>query len=317
MTAPLVSIGLPVYNGAAFLREALDSALAQDYPNFEVVVCDNASTDTTPAICGEYAARDPRIRYERNPRDLGALGNFARTAQQSRGIYFTWLPHDDYLAPSFLSETVAHLEANADATLCSTAIRLVDSGRNLLHTFDFPTLADASGWRAARRCYFDGLWSPELYYNLFGVFRREVLLRVPIGRDRYRGKPVLYLWELPFLARVATLGRIAALPTALRSIRYHPGSLGWSVNREQTYADCRALERHAKCANLRVAASARLPLGEKAELVVASLMSFCRPSRLVAGIGEAVAHVRAVTRQQRQQIIALRRQTAALSSGEG
>lgn len=299
---PLVSIGIPVYNGAAYLREALDSALAQEYANFEVVICDNASTDATQAIGQDYAARDDRVRYHRNRHNLGALGNFARTVQLAAGTYFTWLPHDDALAPTFLPETVAHLEAQRDAILCASAFRLVTSSGECSTTFAFPHLADAAHWRAARRGFFDGLWSPTLYYTLFGLFRREVLAQVPIGRDRYRGKPILYLWELPFLARTATLGRIAALPAPLRTIRHHPDSLGWSVNREQTYGECRALEWHAKCAHLRIALGAALPFVEKAELVLASLTSFLQPSRLVAAVGTEVLHLRAVLRQQRARL---------------
>ncbi|MEM4134638.1 MAG: glycosyltransferase, partial [Candidatus Micrarchaeia archaeon] len=75
---PLVSIGMPVYNGERFIRQALDSLLAQDYENFELIISDNASEDKTPEICLEYAARDKRIRYYRNEKNMGAAWNFKR-----------------------------------------------------------------------------------------------------------------------------------------------------------------------------------------------------------------------------------------------
>ncbi|HEY9297142.1 MAG TPA: glycosyltransferase, partial [Phormidium sp.] len=73
---PLVSIGMPVYNGDRYLRLALDSLLAQDYENFDLIISDNASTDKTQEICLEYAAKDSRIRYYRNQVNVGASENF-------------------------------------------------------------------------------------------------------------------------------------------------------------------------------------------------------------------------------------------------
>ena len=75
---PLVSIGLPVYNGENYVRQALDSLLAQDYESFELIVSDNASTDATQQICLEYASQDSRIRYHRNEVNIGLYNNFTR-----------------------------------------------------------------------------------------------------------------------------------------------------------------------------------------------------------------------------------------------
>ena len=71
-TTPRVFIGLPVYNGARFLAAALDSLLAQSYRDFTLLISDNASTDETPQICAEFVARDPRVRYVRQPTNIGA-----------------------------------------------------------------------------------------------------------------------------------------------------------------------------------------------------------------------------------------------------
>src|SRR6266508_180906 len=93
--APLVSIGMPVFNGQRFIRQALDSLLSMDYPNFELIISDNASTDGTAEICQDYAARDRRIRFYRNAKNEGAFGNFARVLALARGNYFMWAAHDD------------------------------------------------------------------------------------------------------------------------------------------------------------------------------------------------------------------------------
>ena len=98
---PRVSLGFPVYNGERYLAAALDSLLGQTFRDLEVVICDNASTDRTAELCAAYAARDARVRYHRNPTNLGAAPNFNRTFELSRGEYFKWAAHDDVCAPTF------------------------------------------------------------------------------------------------------------------------------------------------------------------------------------------------------------------------
>ena len=95
---PLVSVGMPVNNGANHLADALQSVLSQDYTNLEVVVCDNASDDGTEVIASGFAGRDPRVRYLRSPENIGLLPNFRRVRDEVRGNYFCWLGHDDLLS---------------------------------------------------------------------------------------------------------------------------------------------------------------------------------------------------------------------------
>ena len=85
---PLVSIGMPVFNGDRYLEKALDSILEQTLDDFELVICDNASTDRTGEICRDYAARDRRIRYLRDDTNIGAHPNYNRTFAEARGRYF-------------------------------------------------------------------------------------------------------------------------------------------------------------------------------------------------------------------------------------
>jgi glycosyltransferase involved in cell wall biosynthesis len=90
-----VSIGMPVFNGEKFIREALDSLLAQTFTDFELIISDNASTDGTEAICREYAATDARIRYVRQVKNLGAIANFKFVLDEAVGEYFMWAAADD------------------------------------------------------------------------------------------------------------------------------------------------------------------------------------------------------------------------------
>ena len=88
---PRVSLGMPVYNAQRFLREVLDSILAQTFTDFELIISDNGSTDATEAICREFAARDRRVQYEPNDRTNHGPGwNYNRTEFLARGEFFSW-----------------------------------------------------------------------------------------------------------------------------------------------------------------------------------------------------------------------------------
>ena len=123
---PRVSIGMPVYNGAAFLRESLDSLLSQTYEDFELVISDNGSTDGTQNICRAYATEDVRIRYYREEENRGAAWNYNRVFELARGEYFKWAAHDDVHAPTFLERCVEVVDNNPDVLWCFSRHTHVD-----------------------------------------------------------------------------------------------------------------------------------------------------------------------------------------------
>src|SRR5262249_36556323 len=108
--APQVSIGLPVYNGAKYLPNALKRLLEQDFEDLELIICDNASTDETQDICRVFAERDRRIRYFRNEKNLGLAANHNRTFELSRGNFFKWAAHDDDFPKPMLGRFVSVFE---------------------------------------------------------------------------------------------------------------------------------------------------------------------------------------------------------------
>lgn len=120
MTTPLISIGMPVYNGGDFLRRAIESLLAQTYKNIELIISDNASTDeVTRQITEEFARRDSRIRLTRQPVNLGALPNFIWVTEQARGDYFMWAAHDDCWSQNYLEVLARRLDQNPEAILAT------------------------------------------------------------------------------------------------------------------------------------------------------------------------------------------------------
>lgn len=105
---------MPVYNGEAVLKRAIDSMLAQTFSNFELIISDNNSTDKTADICQGYALKDKRIRYIRQPVNIGAAANFKFVFEQAKAGYYMWAAADDVRSPDFIDENVRFLEAHQD-----------------------------------------------------------------------------------------------------------------------------------------------------------------------------------------------------------
>lgn len=170
---PKLSVGLPVHNGLPYLERALDSLLAQDLAEMEIVVCDNASTDGTRSLVEAKAADDSRIRYHRNERNIGGTRNFNRVFQLARGEYFRWAGADDFVSPRALRRCLEALEQDVSAVLAYPETVLVDAEGRPLELQD-----EGSGWTAstpARRFRFSLTRWWELVDLLYGVIRAEVL----------------------------------------------------------------------------------------------------------------------------------------------
>jgi glycosyltransferase involved in cell wall biosynthesis len=149
MAFPLVSILVPVYNREAFLEACVASALNQTYSNIEVVIVDNASTDTTWAICEQFARRDGRVRIFRNATNLGPVPNWQRAIGEARGVLARLLFSDDQLDPACVERTVTHFE---DPTIGMVTSAVHISGADAL-----PHVAYR--WRSGRASSRACLWA--------------------------------------------------------------------------------------------------------------------------------------------------------------
>ena len=120
--SPLVSIGLPVRNAGRDIENVVKSVLSQDYPNLEMIISDNESTDDTEEVCRELARADDRIVYHRQPQNVGILRNFQFVAAHAHGTYFRWIGDDDTLDPAFAAKCVALFESDPRLVLVTTQI---------------------------------------------------------------------------------------------------------------------------------------------------------------------------------------------------
>jgi hypothetical protein len=129
MRRPLVSIGMPVYNHEQCIGTAIESVLAQTYANFEVVICDNCSTDRTEEICRKYAARNDRIRYSRNPTNIGKTKNFLRVLELATGDFFMWACADD-IRPTDSLENLMNVMLRSPQAVMAHGPAMVDAAES-------------------------------------------------------------------------------------------------------------------------------------------------------------------------------------------
>jgi len=107
---PKVTIGLPVFNGEKYVQNALTSLLSQTFSDFELIISDNASTDSTQMICEEFANKDKRIKYFRQKNNIGIFHNYKFVLKQASCDYFQWAAADDLWNPEFLEKNICILE---------------------------------------------------------------------------------------------------------------------------------------------------------------------------------------------------------------
>ena len=129
----LVTIGIPTYNRAdRFLRQALESAIGQTYPNLEIIVSDNCSSDNTEAVVKDYD--DPRIKYIKHSKNIGPLGNSNFCLNQAKGEYFLQLHDDDVIDPDFIETCMRAEDASPNVGVIRTGVRIIDDNGKVLKT---------------------------------------------------------------------------------------------------------------------------------------------------------------------------------------
>lgn len=199
---PRVSIGLPVYNGERYLAKALDSILAQNLGDFELIISDNASRDATQDICESYAQRDRRVAYWRLAENLGAARNYNRVVDMSKGELFKWAAHDDLLRPSFLTRCVEIFDSSEvpPALVHPRADFIDDEGRVIRPDNDRMAAGSELSWVRA----FQVLQAMNMMAAIGGVFHKETLRQTRrIGS--FVGSDYVLMLEASLLGKIVQL----------------------------------------------------------------------------------------------------------------
>lgn len=242
---PAVSIGMPVYNGAKYIREALDSLLAQTYTDFELIISDNCSIDATQEICEAYARRDSRIRYVRQDGNKGAAENFRFVLDCAKADLFMWAAYDDLWGPNYLMDaTTLLVDKNIDFVFPAFELRSINLGVSRKFAQDRFKFVESED-RRWRVLHFMALHylshSANIVYSLFRTrFVRAAWMKQDISNDGALGAAIL------------GLGR-GAISNAIFSKRYRmlwPGMLppilsvakGWLHQRRVTDESMKAIQ---------------------------------------------------------------------------
>jgi glycosyltransferase involved in cell wall biosynthesis len=232
---PRLSIGLPVYNGQQYLGESIEALLNQSYQDFELIISDNASTDTTADICLRYKKNDSRIRYIRQPRNIGLAPNHNFVFQQARGEFFKWAASDDLYGRDLLDCCVTALDENPGVVLAQSYAGSIDGDGKVTQSFEYPLATDlprapdrfrsilfgSSGLftkngidlRGIVNDDNDGIIRAE---DSYGVMRAEVLRRVaPLGSYHHSDRILI--------CEIALNGPFHTTPQWLHFRREYPG----------------------------------------------------------------------------------------------
>ncbi len=204
-------MGMPVYNGENYLRQAMESVLAQTYTDFELIVSDNASKDGTENICREYADRDHRIRYYRNEQNRGAAYNFNRVFELSTGEYFKWVAHDDVCMTTYLEKCVETLDESSDSVILSyPKVRVIDkSGEEVGQFVTLDILLEKPASRLSLL-----LRNMPPCTAVFGLIRSDVLRKTRLIGGYFSSDNVL-------LAELSLLGKFKEVDEYLFFSRRH------------------------------------------------------------------------------------------------
>lgn len=224
MKPPIVSIGTPVYNGADFIAESIESVLSQTFTDFELIVSDNCSTDNTAEIVRGF--KDPRIVYHRNARNLGLVGNANKCIELSRGRYVGIFHHDDVMLPQNLELKVRLLDENPKVGLVFSNTYWIDpQGRVLNEWLEFSRKDFVAEGRALFRDYIR--WMPKGALVFIGsvLARRECYDRVGLFREDLPHTNDSEMWM-----RMLLFYDAACLGQPLVKWRQHPKSCSHDWN---------------------------------------------------------------------------------------
>lgn len=218
----LISIVLPVYNGERFLRASIDSVIAQTYRNWELLVVDDCSTDSTAAIVDEYVQRDPRIKYFRNEVNLRLPRNLNRGFSLARGDYLTWTSDDNVFRPTALEKMYNALKADPEAQFAYASCDITDEEDNVIeYMMLYPGIEKrAVGQNPVGACF---LYTRKVYETV-GEYDHDAL----------------YVEDFDYWQRIFMRFKVVPIYEILYSYRSQKGALTFT-RKQETYA--RTLEK--------------------------------------------------------------------------
>lgn len=226
VTPARVTLGLPVFNGGAYLEACLQSIAAQTFTDFDLIICDNASTDATEAIARAWCKRDSRFSHHRAPENRGAARNFNWAFELATSELFKWCAADDLLEPTFLERCVQALDAEPGAVLAYSGTLDIDEQGKVVREIYDNSAALAFGATDVAARFRDLVVVDHSCISVFGVIRREALRKTALIAP-YPGSDRALLVQLGLRARFVRIADNLLLHRehAGRSVKQYPRML--------------------------------------------------------------------------------------------
>lgn len=210
----LVTIAIPTYNRAdAYLKDAIQSAINQTYPNLEIIISDNCSSDDTKLVVGSF--KDPRIRYYRHNKNIGANNNFNFCLEKAAGVFFLLLHDDDLIDEDFVDLCMDAAKNQIDIGIVRTGTRVINSDGIVLN--ETPNMVGGLPTEDFIRVWF--AWKTALYLcsTLFNTKRLKEIGGFP-------SRPYLFQDVFAELKLASMHGRID-IQDVKASFRQHPDEI--------------------------------------------------------------------------------------------
>lgn len=201
MTTPLVSIVIPGFNQAEFLDQAITSVLTQDYPNIELIVLDDGSTDGTRDVLEKYTGR---FHWDSHA-NMGQANTLNKGWTMCKGTYLSYLAADDFLLPGAVSAAVALLNARSDIVLTYCDYNIVDGRSRVLRCKRTPEYN-----------YWDLAVKMVCHPGPAAFFRRDAFERAGLWNPSLRHVPDFEYW-----LRLGLEGKFQRIPQVLAAYRLH------------------------------------------------------------------------------------------------
>lgn len=212
----LVSIILPVYNGARFLRDSIESVLSQTYQNIEFIIVDDCSTDETPKIIKDYADRDKRIRYYRNNENLKLPRNLNKGFSLSKGEYLTWTSDDNMYKSTAIEDMVEALrKTKSDFVYASFDIMDAEGRIVGVHEADSENMKKIAGENTVGACF---LYTRNVY-QVIGEYNPELVL----------------VEDFDYWQRIFSRFKVTRVEKSIYVYRYHEGQLTNTMRKDLFY----------------------------------------------------------------------------------
>jgi glycosyltransferase involved in cell wall biosynthesis len=246
MTSPLISICIPTYNGDKYLEECLNTCLKQTFTDYEIIICDDGSSDGTISMIEAYKIKYPQIKFYKNEKNLGLVGNWNKCLELSSGEWIKFVFQDDYITEDCLHEFVNEIDESTVLMVSKRNFVLPDKASDDYINYYSNIVRTLENTNTNK----DKLFSPKLIskiavqnicLNFIGepslvFFKKNVINDIGVFNGAFK-----QICDLEFALRIASKYGLKYIPKKTCAFRVHQDSTT-SINVSNKYFELHNIE---------------------------------------------------------------------------